>query len=140
MKKIEWTTGDGRSAVVTVTLKTERLIGHDDFIGDIKKPCCEISVSATVDGKDMGGLGNVTKINHPVAVAAVGKLAMTQENADRVYSAISEFENSEYAQNWRKKEMIARAELKDYEAHCDKMHAMMNDGGIKCTKLYTQNM
>ena len=127
MKKIEWTTGDGRSAVVTVTLKTERLIGHDDFIGDIKKPCCEISVSATVDGEDMGGLGNVTKINHSVAVAAVGKLAMTQENADRVYAAISDLENSEYAQNWCKKELMARAELKEYEDHCDRMHAVMEE-------------
>lgn len=38
-KKIEWKTQDGRDVVVTIKLKTERVIGHDDWAGDITKPC-----------------------------------------------------------------------------------------------------
>lgn len=125
-KEIKWNTQDGRPVIVTVSLITERRVGHDDWAGKVTKPCCEIRVDATVDGKDTGGLGHMDSVsNHPTAVACIGNLGIMADNAARVQAAIDEIEKSEYVQAWRAKEEQARIELEDYEAHCARVSEMM---------------
>lgn len=114
-KTIEWKTGNGLDAKVTVALETERYVGRNDFVGEITKPCCTIKVSATINGQDAGGLGYVQKIDAAPAVARIGKLGMTKTNADRVYAAIKEIENTEYVQAWREKERAAVELERKYE-------------------------
>lgn len=128
--EIRWETQDGRPVVVTVTLKTERFIGHDDWAGDITKPCCQIRVEATIAGKDAGGLGYMSEVNdpkYPEIVARIGNLGIKQVNADRVCAALAEIENSEYVQQWREKERRAEEEIADYEAHAARVREMMGE-------------
>lgn len=109
-------------ATVTVTLTTERAL---DIDSNIKKACCEIDVSATIDGIDAGGLGNMAQVNHPVAVASIGKLYLKVDTAAKVQSAIDEIEASDYVTAWRAKEAKSDAEAADYDAHRAKMTEAM---------------
>ena len=128
-KEITWTTGTKQQAIVTITLTTERILGYSELEQrDIVKPDCSIHISATIDGKSAGGLGNIQKIDHPVAVAKIGKLAMTQVNYDRVLAACAEVEASDYVQAWRAKEADAAKLDAEFEAHNARVDAMMRMG------------
>lgn len=74
--EINWTTGDGRNAAVTVEL-IDRGLGR-----------CKLVITATANGAVMG-YGEPMMTNHPVAVARIGNLGMTQTNLDRVNAAIA---------------------------------------------------
>lgn len=125
-KEIKWNTQDGRPVVVTVSLETERKIGHDDWAGKVKKPCCDIRVTATVDGKRTGGLGYMdTVTNHPTVVACIGNLGIFPDNAARVQAAIDEIKASDYVRSWDAKVVQAQAEIDDYEAHSKRVDDMM---------------
>jgi hypothetical protein len=121
-KEVKWTTGAGGKAVVTVKLIKERELIADHTI---KKPHYDIEVIATVDGNKVGD-GWPVKITHPVAVAAIGKLAMTQENLKKVQDAIAEIEKTPYAIAWKEKEKQRDAELRDYDKHAAAMKKAMS--------------
>ena len=110
------------SVIVTVTLITDREL---DCNHNIKKACCEISVDATIDGKDVGGLGNMVAVDHPVAVARIGKLYLKADTAELVQSAINEIETSEYVVEWRANEDKALSESTKYDSHCEMMRNAM---------------
>ena len=110
------------SVIVTVTLTTERELDADH---NIKKACCEISVDATINGKDAGGLGYMVAVNHPVAVARIGKLYLKADTAALVQSALDEIEATEYVVAWREKEARAEEESRKYDAHCEMMRNAM---------------
>ena len=110
-------------ATVTVILTTERVL---DIDSNIKKACCDIDVSATIDGKDAGGLGNMVRVeNHPVASHKIGSLYMRPESAAKIQAAIDEVESSDYVVAWRAKEAQAEAEAAEYDAHRAKMNEAM---------------
>jgi hypothetical protein len=125
IRKIEWKAQDGRSIVVTIDLVTERSLVADHTM---TKACCDIVISATLDGKKIDtGLGNVTQIDHPVAVARIGQLALTQVNYERVTDALSEIKESDYVREWQLKEDAAMAAEREYEKHCAKMRKVMEE-------------
>lgn len=95
-RTINWTTGDGREAVVTLTADYDldeqgrrRTVGRK-----------VIEVDATVNGDSLGmGLQIIPVEDHPVVVAKIGglgiktTLGMTAANYDRVAAAMSELES-----------------------------------------------
>lgn len=116
-KQITWTTGNGKAATVTVELVTERYIGHDDYLGDLTKPCADIRVSANIDG--MGTVGhNYRRIdNHPQGVAAMcGKLGIMECNSARIDAAIAECKATPEYRAQAERERLANAEEAEYQA------------------------
>jgi hypothetical protein len=119
MKKVvTWTMGNGSKAEVTVTLDTEEILSYDNRLQkNLTKPCCNIRVEATMDGKDMQGIGNMFLVkNHPVVHARIGDLCITKVNYDRVRAAEAEVEASEYVQAWRSHEATAAKIDAEYKA------------------------
>ena len=122
--KTTWTTSDGRTAEVTVSLITSKELDAD---GDkITVPCCEMTIRATVNG-EMVGYGYPQAIKHPVAVAMIGKLGISKANMVKVKAAIDEIKATP---EWQAK--IARVEQnrKDgiaYDKHCATMRKAMRE-------------
>ena len=82
-KQIKWLTGSGLEAVVTVAV-VEAL----DRAGNRRTGTAVVEISATVGGVDMGC--TITEIKHPVAVAKIGNLGITDENYAAIKAAIAE--------------------------------------------------
>jgi len=122
--KAIWTTGDGRTAEVTVSLITSKVLDAD---GDkITVKCCEMEITATVNGEQVG-YGYPQTVNHPVAVAMIGKLGISKANMVKVKAAIDEIKATP---EWQAK--IARVEQnrKDgiaYDKHCATMRKAMRE-------------
>lgn len=130
-KEITWKTGDGRAVVFTVRLRTENIIGRDDFAGEITKPCCEIDYSATVAGKDVGGHGwlqtvEPRKVGSVTVVAGLGNLGISDEDYTRIMAAVDDIKASDYWQDWKRKEERAEEIEREYNAHVDRLEKMMN--------------
>ena len=121
-KKIEWTTGTKQTAMVTVSLITSKTLDAD---GDkITVDCCEMQIMAYIDGQFVGS-GAPQKANHPVAVAKIGKLGITQTNLDRINAAIAEIEATP---EWQAKKAREAQSLKNsiaYDDHRAKMRKIM---------------
>ena len=122
-KEITWTTGTGKTATVIVSLITSKTIDAD---GDkVTVACCEMEITADVDGIGYMGSGRPVKANHPVAVAKIGNLGISAENLAKITAAIAEIEATP---EWIAKVAgIAKAEKggKEYEAHRAKMRRVM---------------
>lgn len=118
-KEITWITGTGKEAKVTVALKTERIIDAD---GDkVTVACCEMDITAEIEGMGIVGSGRPQKADHPVAVAKIGKLGINADNLARINAAIAEVEATP---EWiAKVARIAQAEKEGREY--DKHRAMM---------------
>ena len=122
-KEITWTTGAGKEARVTVALETERSIDADGH--KVTVACCEINITAEIDGMGIVGTGRPQKANHPIAVAKIGNLGITADNLARIHVAIEEIEATPA---WVAKVAgIAKAEKegREYEAHRAKMRRVM---------------
>ncbi len=124
-KTVTWTMQSGRTATVDVTLDTERTLYAD---GDnTTVPCCELHITASVESAGIVGYGRPDRpSNLPAAyAAAIGKLAMTADNLERVNAAIAE---AEATPEWQAKvARIAAAEKTSewYERHCETMQRAM---------------
>lgn len=126
MKKvIEWKTSQGMDAKVEITLTLEKTVNADGHLINVN--ACDLDIIATVDGKSMGW-GEPKKINHPIAVATIGKLAMTQENFNRVNAALTEIKNTPEWIAFEKKEMAALLASEEYEKSTARINAAMNLG------------
>jgi hypothetical protein len=126
-KEITWTTGAGKTAKVTVELITEKVMDAD---GDkITVKCCEIVVTASVDGMGILGMGRPQSETKQGVAGRIGKLGMVKANLDRVNAAITEIEAS---QEWIAK--ISRQDKADkahrnIDAHQKRMaHIMATQG------------
>lgn len=123
-KQITWTTGDGRTAEVTVSLITSKVLDAD---GDkITVPCCEMEIRATVNG-EMVGYGYPQTIKHPVAVAMIGKLGINKANMTKVDAAIDEIKATP---EWQAKVAREERNRKDgiaYDKHCATMRKAMRE-------------
>lgn len=122
MEKITWKTQSGSKAEVAISLVTERVINADGH--SVVTHCCEIRIEATVDGRDMG-YGEPIEINHPIAVARIGNLAMTAENFVRVEAAIAKIKS---APDWiekREREATAIAAEREYQEGYEKIKRAM---------------
>jgi len=120
-KTVTWTTGSGQSAKVVIELVKETGMIADHTT---KKAVCDINYTAFVDGKEVGRRAPV-KISHPVAVARIGDLAMTQVNHDRVKQAVADIKQSPYVVAWHKNMAAQEKEMSEYEAHRSAMHTVM---------------
>lgn len=119
-REITWTTGTGKEAKVTVALKTEKTIWAD---GDnVTVACCEMDITAEVDGLGCIGTGRPMKITpQQGCIAKIGKLGISAENLNRINAAIAEVEATP---EWiAKVARIAQAEKEGREY--DKHRAMM---------------
>ena len=122
--KATWTTGDGRTAEVAVRLITSKVLDAD---GDkITVSCCEMEIVATVNGERVG-YGYPQTVNHPVAVAKIGKLGISKTNMVKVEAAINEIKATP---EWQAKEAREEQNRKDeiaYERHYAKMRKAMRE-------------
>lgn len=117
-KEITWITGTGKEAKVTVALKLEKEIWIDQ---PATVACCEMDITAEIDGMGIVGSGRPQKADHPVAVAKIGKLGINADNLARINAAIAEVEATP---EWiAKVALIAQAEKEGREY--DKHRAMM---------------
>ena len=122
--KAVWTTSDGRTAEVTVTLITSKVLDAD---GDkITVKCCEMVIRATVNG-EMVGYGYPQTISHPVAVAMIGKLGISKTNMVKVKAAIDEIKATPEWQAKVAREEQNRNDQIAYDKHCAKMHKAMRE-------------
>ncbi len=122
IKKVEWKTSDGRLACVTVELITSEDINLDGDTVHVKKTSMEIT--ATVNGQVVGN-GKPKLISHQVAVASIGKLAMTKETLDLVNKAISSVEATPEWKSHLKAVDQARKVSQEYDAHRNSMRKIM---------------
>jgi len=117
-KEITWITGTGKEAKVTVALKLEKEIWIDE---PSTVACCEMEITAEIDGMGIVGSGRPQQADHPVAVAKIGKLGIGADNLARINGAIAEIEATP---EWTAKvARIAQAEKEGREY--DKHRAMM---------------
>lgn len=117
-KEITWITGTGKEAKVTVALKLEKEIWIDQ---PATVACCEMDITAEIEGMGIVGSGRPQKADHPVAVAKIGKLGINADNLARINAAIAEVEATP---EWiAKVARIAQAEKEGREY--DKHRAMM---------------
>jgi len=122
--KATWTTSDGRTAEVTVTLITSKALDAD---GDkITVPCCEMEITATVNGEQVG-YGYPQAINHPVAVAMIGKLGISKANMVKVEAAINEIKATPEWQAKTAREEQNRKDEIEYDKHYAKMRKIMTE-------------
>ncbi len=122
--KATWTTSDGRTAEVTVTLITSKALDAD---GDkITVPCCEMEITATVNGEQVG-YGYPQAINHPVAVAMIGKLGISKANMVKVEAAIDEIKATPEWQAKTAREEQNRKDEIEYDKHYAKMRKIMTE-------------
>ena len=97
-KNHTWKTTTNKTVTVTIELITERVIGHDDFIGVLTKKCCEKRISVTVEG--MGEIDGysfsdrVQTINGLKYVATWGALGISSENMAAINAITAEIETS----------------------------------------------
>jgi hypothetical protein len=117
-KEITWITGTGKEAKVTVALKLEKEIWIDQ---PATVACCEMDITAEIEGMGIVGSGRPQKADHPVAVAKIGKLGINADNLARINAAIAEVEATP---EWiAKVARITQAEKEGREY--DKHRAMM---------------
>ena len=94
-KRASWMTGTGKQATVDVELVTRRTI---DLDGDkCTVACCEIEITASVEGMGMIGSGEPTTdvaANSKGLVARIGSLGLTAETLALVEAAIVEVKTS----------------------------------------------
>lgn len=121
-KEITWITGTGKEARVTVALKLEKEIWIDE---PATVACCEMDITAEIEGMGFVGSGRPQKAAHPVAVAKIGKLGINADNLARINAAITEVEATP---EWvAKVARIAQAEKegREYDKHRAKMRKIM---------------
>lgn len=119
-REITWITGTGKEAKVTVALKTERIIDAD---GDkVTVACCEMDITAEIEGMGFVGSGRPQKITpQQGCIARIGKLGINADNLARINAAIAEVEATP---EWiAKVARITQAEKEGREY--DKHRAMM---------------
>jgi len=121
--EITWKTSQGQNAIVTIELTLEKEIFTDGHTTTI--PACEFSIIATVDGNEMGW-GEPKPINHPIAAAIIGRLALTKENFDRVKDAIAEIKNFPEYKEFLAREKAAIAADLEYEKSTAAIEAALN--------------
>lgn len=123
-KKIEWTTDANQQAIVEIIFEISKQINSDGHTSTV--PSCELSIIARVDDKTVG-YGEPQKINHPKAVAMIGKMGLTKENFGRVSSAIAEIKNTpEWLQKIANEEKAIQEEI-EYDKHQKLMRKVMNN-------------
>jgi len=94
-KRVAWMTGTGKQATVAVELVTSRTINLDGDKHTV--PCCEIEITAYVEGMDMVGSGEPTydiSANNRGLIAHIGRLGLTAETLALVDAAIAEVKAS----------------------------------------------
>lgn len=122
-REITWTLGTGNQATVTVELVLSESICPDGVAVEV--PCCEIKVVGQVPAVGLYEIGQPRPVTHPVAVAAIGKLAFAQTVLDQINAAIAECEATP---EWQAKLAgieQARKDQADYDAHRAKMRRVM---------------
>lgn len=126
-KEITWTTGAGKEAKVTVELVTEKVTDAD---GDkITVKCCEMIITASVDGMGILGMGRPQRETKQGVAGRIGKLGMVKENLDRVNAAIAEIEASpEWIAKIARQKAAEKASI-EIDAHQRRMaHIMATQG------------
>ena len=109
-EKITWTTGNGSTATVKV-----EVCECANRSGNPMPGTAELSVSGYIDGNYIGS--GIQKINHPVAVAKIGRLGITREHYDRINAAIAEARQDPDLAAYEAACAKAEAERAEYEAH-----------------------
>jgi hypothetical protein len=123
-REITWTTGDNGQARVRVLLITSKVLDAD---GDkIAVPCCEMTITADINGERIG-YGIPQRVDHPVAVARIGKLGINADNMARVEAAINDIKASpEWQAHEAKIEANRKANI-EYDRHSAMMRKAMQE-------------
>lgn len=111
MQTVNWTAGNGSEIQITVESAFE-LYADGTRREDGRKT---VEITATVDGKEVDHHW-VQKTNHPVAVAKLGPIGMTQANYDRLMAAIEAVESEIADHNAA------------YDAHANALDAISDSG------------
>jgi len=130
-RTIQWTLTTGKLATVTVEAQTRRVIGTDDWIGEISKPCAELTVTGHVEG--MGILGyslDSYPRNAPAGVVAtIGCLGIKVEQYKQIKAAMAECEQDPEYQAYVAAERRAAKLDAEYAKHVSAVEDMMTCGG-----------
>jgi hypothetical protein len=131
-RKIEWTTGAGKAASITIELQTSKSVFADGDRTEV--PCCEIYTAVEHDGQLMGhdiiDLANLPK--HPanaLGVALCGRLVIKRAQYDQYLQAKAEVEATPEWQAKVAKDAKARAESRAYDQHRKRVEDMMTLNG-----------
>ncbi len=116
-KEIRWTLSDGRQAKVTVELVTSKIADADGH--KVTVPCCEMMITAEVEGMGIVGLGDPQPAQ--TTAAKIGRLGIDQGNLDRINAAIAEVEATP---EWRAK-IAAEEHVAEHDAVYETHRAMM---------------
>ena len=90
MKTINWTAGNGAEISVSVTAAFE--LNRQGIRKTTGRKV--IVLTATINGKSHACPLGLQPVKHPVAVAKIGDIGLTQANYDRVRAAIAEVEQT----------------------------------------------
>lgn len=120
--KIDWTTRDGRQAIVEVNFASSETINADGHLVEV--PRCQLNICATVAGMTVG-YGRPVPTGIDATPTAIGKLAMSFENGARVSAAIAAVEaTSEWQAKLAAEESAKRGAAK-YNAGRRQMRKVM---------------
>lgn len=115
IKKIEWQTGAGKTATVTIKQTTTETINADGDKVTVER--YNLDITASVEG--MGKIGSGRPVDSALpagTVGRIGKLAMIPENYDRVMAALAEIDATPEAVAFRAKIAADAAAAERYEA------------------------
>jgi len=122
-KTITWTGKTGKTAHVTVALVTQRTIDAD---GDqVTVPCCDLEISATVDGLGCLGYGLRRVQGNPQAAAACGKLGIPADQLVLIDAAIAQIHATPEWQAKVAREEQAERDEQAYQAGLDRINRAM---------------
>jgi hypothetical protein len=127
-KKINWMTGTGKQATVTVRLETEREINCDGDKSTVA--CCEMHITGEVEG--MGTVGYTIDTTVPAkytaqgVVAVCGKLCVKALEYAQIKDAIAEIEATPDWQSKIARQEAGRKAEADYNRHSAIMRKAMS--------------
>lgn len=126
-EQVKWNTSKGQQVTVTAELITSETLNLDGDKHEAK--CCKLNITAEVEGMGVVAYSEPYKANNlPTGVVAVmgGKLALNQENYDRVMDAINKIKSSEAWQQKMKSQAAALKAEQDLESHHQKIKKAMD--------------
>lgn len=128
--EIRWNTKDGREVVVRLRI-IEKSVSNG-WGGQQGTGRYYIVTDYKLAGETQFGYRTEDQLPEAYRAAgvkyAVGKLAVTAENAARIAAAYAELESDPRMLAMREREKQARIECDEYERHTRRMEAVMRDG------------
>ena len=124
MKTVSWTISDGRTAEVTISLRTSRTVNADGHRVEVDD--CEIITTVALGGTVIGC--DIDRVDgHPIVVASCGRLGIVAEQYEQIQAAIAEVKTDPVWRAKEAREAEAIASAIEYEQHAASMRRVMGE-------------